>query len=27
LCTFVDPCKIDVGQVIRQGLDMFEREG
>lgn len=27
LCTFVDPCKIDVGQVIRQGLDMFEKEG
>jgi Na+-transporting NADH:ubiquinone oxidoreductase subunit A len=27
LCTFVDPCKIDVGQVIRQGLDMYEREG
>lgn len=27
LCTFVDPCKIDVGQVIRQGLDMYEKEG
>lgn len=27
LCTFVDPCKIDVGQIIRQGLDMFEKEG
>jgi Na+-transporting NADH:ubiquinone oxidoreductase subunit A len=27
LCTFVDPCKIDVGAVIRQGLDMYEREG
>ena len=27
LCTFVDPCKIDVGEVIRQGLDMFEKEG
>lgn len=26
LCTFVDPCKIDVGEVIRQGLDMFEKE-
>ncbi len=26
LCTFVDPCKIDVGQVIRQGLDMYEKE-
>ena len=27
LCTFVDPCKIDVGEVIRKGLDMYEREG
>lgn len=27
LCTFADPCKIDVGQVIRQGLDMYEKEG
>ena len=27
LCTFVDACKIDVGQVIRQGLDMYEKEG
>lgn len=27
LCTFADPCKIDVGQVIRQGLDMYENEG
>ena len=27
LCTFVDPCKIDVGAVVRKGLDMFEREG
>ena len=27
LCTFVDPCKIDVGAIVRQGLDMFEREG
>ncbi len=27
LCTFADPCKIDVGQVIRQGLDLYEREG
>jgi Na+-transporting NADH:ubiquinone oxidoreductase subunit A len=26
LCTFVDPCKIDVGQVIRQGLDLYEKE-
>jgi Na+-transporting NADH:ubiquinone oxidoreductase subunit A len=27
LCTFVDPCKIDVGKVIRSGLDLFEKEG
>ncbi len=27
LCTFVDPCKIDVGAIIRKGLDMYEREG
>jgi len=27
LCTFVDPCKIDVGAVIRQGLDLYEKEG
>lgn len=27
LCTFVDPCKIDVGSVIRTGLDLFEKEG
>lgn len=27
LCTFADPCKIDVGAVIRAGLDMFEKEG
>jgi len=27
LCTFVDPCKIEVGDVIRQGLDMYEEEG
>ncbi len=27
LCTFVDPCKNDVGEVIRQGLDMYEKEG
>lgn len=27
LCTFADPCKIDVGQIIRSGLDMFEKEG
>ena len=27
LCTFVDPSKLDVGQVIRQGLDLYEAEG
>ncbi|MCA8965758.1 MAG: NADH:ubiquinone reductase (Na(+)-transporting) subunit A [Planctomycetes bacterium] len=27
LCTFVDPCKIDVGSIVRQGLDLFEKEG
>ena len=27
LCTFVDPCKIDVGKVVRQGLDLYEKEG
>jgi len=27
LCTFADPCKLDVGQVIRRGLDMVEEEG
>ena len=26
LCTFVDPCKIDVGEIIRQGLDIYEKE-
>ena len=26
LCTFVDPCKIDVGEIVRQGLDMYEEE-
>ena len=26
LCTFVDPCKIDVGAIVRQGLDMYEKE-
>lgn len=26
LCTFVDPCKNDVGEIIRQGLDMYEKE-
>jgi len=27
LCTFVDPSKLDVGSVIREGLDLYEREG
>lgn len=27
LCTFADPCKIDVGSIVRQGLDLFEKEG
>lgn len=27
LCTFADPCKIEVGEIIRQGLDLYEREG
>jgi Na+-transporting NADH:ubiquinone oxidoreductase subunit A len=27
LCTFADPCKIDVGAIIRKGLDMYEKEG
>jgi Na+-transporting NADH:ubiquinone oxidoreductase subunit A len=27
LCTVVDPCKTDVGAVVRQGLDLFEAEG
>ena len=27
LCTFVDPCKIEVGEIIRKGLDTFEAEG
>lgn len=27
LWTFVDPCKIDVGKIVRQGLDQYEREG
>lgn len=26
LCTFVDACKIDVGAIVRQGLDMYEKE-
>ncbi|MCA8975587.1 MAG: Na(+)-translocating NADH-quinone reductase subunit A [Planctomycetes bacterium] len=27
LCTFVDASKIDVGSVIRSGLDLYEKEG
>jgi Na+-transporting NADH:ubiquinone oxidoreductase subunit A len=27
LCTFVDPCKIDVGAIVRAGLDKLEKEG
>lgn len=27
LCTFADPCKIEIGDVIRQGLDLYEKEG
>ena len=27
LCTFADPCKIDVGEIVRQGLDLYEKEG
>ena len=27
LCTFADPCKIEVGEIIRQGLDLYEKEG
>ena len=27
LCTFVDPCKIELGEIIRKGLDMYEKEG
>lgn len=27
LCTFADPCKIDVGSIVRKGLDLYEREG
>ncbi|MGE0142102.1 MAG: Na(+)-translocating NADH-quinone reductase subunit A [Planctomycetota bacterium] len=26
LCTVVDPCKIDIGKVIRQGLDLYVKE-
>ena len=27
LWTFVDPSKLDVGAVIREGLDLYEAEG
>jgi len=27
LCSFADPCKIEVGQIVRQGLDLYEKEG
>lgn len=27
LCTYADPCKIEVGEIIRQGLDLYEKEG
>ncbi len=27
LCTFVDPCKQEVGAIVRSGLDMYEKEG
>lgn len=26
LCTFADPCKIEVGEIIRKGLDLYEEE-
>ena len=26
LCTYVDPCKLDVGAVIRHGLELYMRE-
>ncbi|MCA8943028.1 MAG: NADH:ubiquinone reductase (Na(+)-transporting) subunit A, partial [Planctomycetes bacterium] len=26
LCTFADPCKIEVGEIIREGLDLYEEE-
>lgn len=26
LCTVVDPCKIDVGAIVRQGLNLYEKE-
>jgi Na+-transporting NADH:ubiquinone oxidoreductase subunit A len=27
LCTFADPCKIEIGQIVRKGLDLYEAEG
>ena len=27
LCTFADPCKMEIGDIIRSGLDMYEKEG
>ena len=27
LCTFVDPSKIDLGAIVRKGLDLYEAEG
>ncbi len=27
LCTYADPCKIEVGDIVRKGLDLFEKEG
>ena len=27
LCTFADPCKIEIGSIIRKGLDLYEAEG
>jgi Na+-transporting NADH:ubiquinone oxidoreductase subunit A len=27
LCTYADPCKTEVGQIIRKGLDLYEKEG
>ncbi len=27
LCTYADPCKIEIGEIIRKGLDLFEAEG
>lgn len=26
LCSVVDPCKIDIGKIVRQGLDLYEKE-